>query len=185
MQINVKNYNDKFRKYPKLIYDKGWSYGTWYCGTSFKKCNFYGMYPPTYLDRILSLFPNAKCILHCPSGTIKNNGDITIDCIVDENRKPMIRADAGNLPFKNRTFDLILSDPPYSKEDSKKYGCKPFPLGKMLKESHRILKLGGYLCVLHLYCPRYRRKDFDLQGLITIMTGFQRRVRILSIFRKK
>ena len=185
MQIDVHNYNRSFSKYPKLVYDKKWVYGTWYCGTSFVKCDFYGMYPPTYLDRLLSLFPNAKKILHCPSGTVQNNGDITVDCIIDEQRKPMIRADAGQLPFKNKSMDLFISDPPYSKEDSKIYGCDPFPLGKMVKEAYRVLKLGGYLCVLHLYCPSYRRQNFDLQGLITIMTGFQRRVRILSILRKR
>lgn len=185
MQPNINNYNIKFNKYPKLVYDKGWIYGTWYCGTSFVKCKFYGMYPPTFLDRLMSIFPSAQNVLHCPSGTVNNNGDVTVDCIVDEQRKPMIRADASCLPFKNNSFDLIISDPPYSKKDSEIYGCDSFPLGKMIKESYRILKPGGYLCMLHIYYPSYRRKDFDLQGLITVITGFMRQTRIVSIFRTK
>lgn len=181
--ISVENVNKTFPKYPSTIFDKGWVYGVWYCGTSWDKIILHGQYPPTFLKRALSLFPEAKNILHCPSGTLLGPG-ITADRIVDSKRKPQIQCDAGSLPFKDSSFDLILSDPPYTKEDSNKYGCGPFPLNKFIAESHRVLKAGGYLGVLHTYYPAYRRKNWKLEGLVCVVTGFLRATRMFSIFKK-
>jgi SAM-dependent methyltransferase len=183
-RISVDSYNKVFAKYPKLVEDKGWIYGCWYCGTSFTKNKFYGEYPPTFLKRALSLFPYAKDIIHCPSGSLMNVPGVTVDLLRDEIRCPQYQASADDLPFEDNTFDLFLSDPPYSDSDSKIYNTPPFPLGGMLKEAKRILRPGGYLGVLHVYYPSYRRQDFKLIGLITVVTGFQRVTRIFSIFRK-
>jgi SAM-dependent methyltransferase len=88
------------------------------------------------------------------------------------------------LPFADNSFDLILSDPPYSAEDSAKYGCPPFPLGGFVKEAHRILRPGGHLGMLHVYYPAYSRKQWKLEALIMVITGFLRRARVFSILTK-
>lgn len=182
--MNVDNCNATFPRYPITMRDKGWVYGVWYCGTSWTRVRLHGQYPPTFLKRALSLFPDAKHILHCPSGTITGPGT-TVDMIRDEVRQPQVLASACSLPFADESFDLYLSDPPYTAQDSKKYGCPPYPLGKAMKEAHRVLKPNGYLGVLHTYYPSYRRQMWHLRGLIAVVTGFQRATRMFSVFQKK
>ena len=180
--IDVQACNAAFPRYPVTMEDKGWVYGVWYCGTSWDKVRLHGQYPPTFLKRALSLFPEAKDVLHCPSGTVTHG--TTVDLMRDDVRQPQIQADASSLPFADASFDLWLSDPPYTTEDSKKYGCKPFPLGKMVKEAHRVVRPGGYLGILHTYYPSYRRGMWNLRGLIAVVTGFQRATRMFSIFER-
>jgi SAM-dependent methyltransferase len=182
--ISVESVNKAFPRYPMTVNDKGWIYGVWYCGTSWQKVALYGQYPPGFLKRALALFPDARDILHCPSGTVTGPG-ITVDSISDGIRCPQIIASADALPFPDNSFDLILSDPPYSAEDSAKYGCDPFPLGKFIKEAHRILRPGGHLGMLHVYYPSYRRKEWKLDALIMVITGFLRRARVFSILTKQ
>src|SRR5208283_157737 len=109
--IDVVNCNKTFPKYPITVFDKGWVYGVWYCGTSWEKVILHGQYPPTFLRRALSLFPHIKRdrILHCPSGTVVGPG-VTVDIVSEGYRWPKIVADAAALPFDSGTFDLILSD---------------------------------------------------------------------------
>jgi hypothetical protein len=87
--IDVQNCNATFKRYPVTVEDKGWVYGVWYCGTSWDRVRLHGQYPPTFLKRALSLFPNAKDILHCPSGTVTHG--TTVDLMRDEVRQPQIR----------------------------------------------------------------------------------------------
>lgn len=181
--MNVAAVNKAFPKYPVTIEDKGWVYGVWYCGTAWERVKLHGQYPPTFLKRALALFPDAKNILHCPSGTVIGPG-VTVDLKTDNVRKPQIVASADALPFPDSSFDLYLSDPPYTNEDSAKYGCAPYPLGKAMKEAHRVLRPGGYFGILHTYYPSYRRKVWALRGLIAVVTGFQRATRMFSIFER-
>jgi hypothetical protein len=181
---NVAALNAAFPKYPVTVSDKGWTYGVWYCGTSWTKVTLHGQYPPTFLKRALALFPGADDILHCPSGTVTGPG-VTVDMVEDEVRRPQILASADAIPLPDGSFDLILSDPPYTKEDSAKYGCPPFPLRGFMSESHRLLRVGGHLGVLHTYYPSYRRRDWKLVGLIAVVTGFQRATRMFSIFERR
>lgn len=179
--ISVKNWNKVFLKYPITVEDKGWVYGVWYCGTSWQKVLLHGQYPPGFLNRALALFPEAKEIIHCPSGTLTGPG-VTVDLIKDKVRKPSIQASADKIPVPSSKFDLFLSDPPYTDKDSKIYGCNKFPLQGMMKEAKRILKPNGYLGILHTYYPSYRRVEWKLCGLICVITGFQRVTRVFSIF---
>ena len=181
--IDVEHLNATFPKYPVTMLDKGWVYGTWYCPTAWMRTHFYGQYPLTYLKRVLALFPTAKDILHCPSGTVTGPG-VTVDMIRDELRNPQHLATAEKLPFDDNTFDLYISDPPYSSDDSKKYGCPPFKGKVAMDEARRVLRPGGYYCLLHVRYPTFRRKDWVFVGLIGVVTGANRVVRLLSIFQK-
>lgn len=174
--------NEAFPNYPITVEDKGWTYGVWYCGTGWNKVQLHGQYPPTFLKRALALFPDAVRILHAPSGCVSSG--ITVDRVVDDVRKPAIQADVAHLPFADGSFDLVMSDPPYTAEDSKRYGCDPFPMGRAMSEYRRVLRPGGYLGMLHTYYPSYRRKDWKLVGLIAVVTGFMRATRMFSIFQK-
>lgn len=182
--ISVENWNKTYSKYPITVEDKGWIYGVWYCGTAYQKVTLYGQYPRGFVERALALFPGIPHdrILHCPSGTIKGPG-MTVDLHVDEVRCPKVQAPADALPFPDNSYSLVLSDPPYSAADSKKYGCKPFPMRGFMREAKRVLEPGGYLCVLDTKYPSFKRGEWDLLGLIAVVTGVQRATRMFSIFR--
>ena len=137
----------------------------------------------TYLKRLLALFPTAKDILHCPSGTVTGPG-VTVDMVSDEQRKPQHIARAEQLPFPAESFDLYLSDPPYSPGDSEKYGCPPWRSRAAMDEARRVLKPGGHYCLLNVRYPTFRRKDWNFIGLIGVVTGANRTIRLLSIFQK-
>lgn len=181
--ISVDNLNRTYPKYPITVSDKGWVYGVWYCPTAWMKTHFYGQFPLTFLKRVLALFPWAKDILHCPSGTLTGPG-ITVDLIRDEQRKPQILGDAAALPLPDNSFDLYISDPPYSKADSKKYATPPFKSKAAMGEALRVLKPGGYYCLLNIRYPSFRRGTWNFVGLIGVVTGANRTVRLLSIFQK-
>lgn len=182
--LDVNGYNTSFPKYPCLIYDKGWIHGTWYCGALYKQ-KLYGDYPPTFLKRALSLFPgvNKERTLHCPSGSLNGQfGGVTVDLIRDEKRCPQVIASADKLPFEDNSFDLVLSDPPYSKADAEKYGTPPYPLKKSMEEFRRVLAPKGYLGLLHFYYPPFRRENWDMKALIGVCTGSNRKMRMFVIF---
>lgn len=181
-------WNWKFRRYPRIVYDKGWVYGVWYCGTPWRKATMYGQYPATFRDRAIALFPGARDVLHCPSGALEARlGEVTVDAIGDDGRHPMVVADAEALPFTSSSFDLYLSDPPYTPEDAKVYGTRPYRLQRAMREAWRVLRPNGYFGLLHLFFPPYRaRRNLPAwrhEGLIAVVTGFQRRTRIFSIYR--
>lgn len=184
--VSVENWNKTFKKYPITVEDKGWIYGVWYCGTAWAKVRLHGQYPPGFLKRALALFPDVPedKIIHVPCGTLTGPG-MTVDMIRDEVRQPQVQASADSLPFADNSYRLFLSDPPYTPKDSEIYGCPPFSLGKMMKEAHRILEPGGVLGILHTYYPSYRRQEWELIGLIAVVTGFQRATRMFSLFRSK
>lgn len=181
--ISVENLNRTFPKYPITVTDKGWIYGVWYCPTAWMRTHFYGQFPLTFLKRVLALFPDAKDILHCPSGTVTGPG-VTVDLIRDDKRNPQHVASAEALPFQDNTFDVYISDPPYSPADSKKYGCPPFRSRNAMKEARRVLKPNGYYCLLNVRYPSFRRKDWNFIALIAVVTGANRVIRLLSIFQK-
>lgn len=180
----VAHWNKQYPQYPPTIYSHDWVYGVWYCGTSFTRSTLYGQYPPTFLKRALTLFPDAKQIIQCPSGQLTGPG-VTVDLFRDNVRCPRVVANVTALPFANGVFDLYLSDPPYSKDDCIRYGVKSYPLGRAMKEAHRVLCVGGHFGLLHTMYPSYRRRDgWALKALIAVVTGFSRRTRMFSIFEK-
>lgn len=181
--IDVAHLNASFPRYPVTVMDKGWVYGTWYCPTAWMRTHFHGQYPLTYLKRVLALFPGAQDILHCPSGTITGPG-VTVDLIQCDQRKPQFIADATALPFQDGTFDIYISDPPYSRPDSAKYGTPPWKPRSAMDEARRVLKAGGYYCLLNTRYPSFRRIDWKFVGLIGVVTGANRVSGMLSIFQK-
>ena len=173
--------NGRFPKFPATVYDKGWAYGVWYCGTAFTRARLYGEYPPTFLKRALGLFPDCPRVLHCPSGLVQHG--ITVDLVIS--RDPSIVANAAALPFTNQCFDLVLSDPPYSTVDAQQYLTGPYPLQRAMCEAHRVLRIGGYFGMLHTMYPSYQRsKGWELQALIAVVTGFSKRTRMFSVFQR-
>jgi SAM-dependent methyltransferase len=162
--------------------DRDWIYGVWYCGTSFQKAVYYGQYPATFVKRVLRLFPTGK-MLHLCCGRCHIDGALNVD-IRDDLPEVDLVGNAESLPtLADKTFDVVLIDPPYSQEDSERYKVpllvKP---SKVMREAKRLLRPDGWLLWLDEKYPSYRRAEWRLRGLIAIITGFNRRTRVLSMW---
>lgn len=184
IEIDCESYNRRFPKNPRLVDDKGWIHGVFYCGSAYRS-RIYGQYPPTFIDRALSLFPGAdpKRVMHCPSGSLPGNFGVTVDLVRDGIRIPQVVANAAELPFADSSFDLILSDPPYSDEHSKRYGTPPYPIKKSFAEFRRVLAPGGWIGLLHFRYPTFRRADWKMRAMIGVCTGSNRNARLFVVWR--
>ena len=139
-----------------------WLIGAWYNVTKGRKY-FYGAYPPSYLDRVMLLFPDFfhyGRILHLFSGTVPGDGHRVITFDINPELKPNVVGDAVFLSqyFKEEVFDIILADPPYS-GNFEKYGVKPFSKKKVLTECSKVIKPGGFLVWLDTHMPQWRKAD--------------------------
>lgn len=170
-------------RWPMTVFNKNWLYAVWYCGTTYQKNLYYGQYPPTFLKRLLTLFPDKKIVVHLCSGIVDQ--DITID--IKRELKPTICADVQNLPFRENVIDLYVGDPPYSRKEAEdNYGTSYPTMNKAMKSALPTLKIGGFFCILDVRYPSYsRKKGWALVGLIAVVTGFSKVTRITSIFRKE
>lgn len=159
-------------------------YGIWMIGNNYKRTSdYYGSYPPSYLKRVYSLFPDAKNILHIFSGRVnERNEGITVDIRKDVGA--MVVANAKQLPFKNQ-FDLVISDPPYTKEDAKKY-CGTCPsTATVMRELFKSVQPRGFVVWLCTHPPLYRKDMWDLVGIIGLHVGTNKRFRSVIILQRK
>lgn len=192
VKISTKNYAKQFPNYPPVIKDKktGWIHGVWMIGQNFKsKQGYYGEYPPSFLDRVGALIPNPESVLHLFSGVVEKGTwgeDIETTLDIREHLEPDIVADAHTMNeyIEERSFDLILADPPYTKEDAKNYGTPMISRNKVIAQCYSILERGGLIGWLDQFFPMYRKKELELIGTIGVWRSTNHRFRGLSIFRK-
>lgn len=187
-RVELYNTHPKFSKYPKMIYDKNWMLGIWSIGNNYKNnSSYYGAYPRDYLDRIMTLFPDKKKILHLFSGSLPAGDYIRFDRKKEpiQGVYPEVIGEAEKLSdyFYNKEqdiyeqFDLILADPPYSEEDAKKYGTCLISRNKVIKECVKILKKGGHLMWMDQTLPMYRKDELKRCIEIYISRSTNHRVR--------
>lgn len=88
------------------------------------------------------------------------------------------------LPFADGSFDVVLSDPPYTPEDAVKYGCLPFPERQFLREAYRVLRIGGYLGVLHKHEMQVPKERFKRRALIGVSLGNHKPLRTFAIYER-
>jgi len=177
------NYNVSFSKYPPLVCTDRWLYGVWMIGNDYRnKTTFYGAYPARYLDRVMSMFPDAQDILHLFSGSLPEGNYTRFDMVQEAD----VQGDAHELSahFPPESFDLILADPPYSNEDAVRYGTPMVNRNIVVKECYKILKPLGFLVWLDCVLPMYRKEQFSLIGTIGLIRSTNHRFRVVSIFRR-
>lgn len=186
LQERAESYSKRFPKYPKLFVDKDWLMGVWMIGNYYRNSSpLYGAYPHSYLERIMSLFPDCKDILHLFSGSL---GKETKGLKFDLNSKTAdINGDAEKLSsyFPKKRFDLIPGDPAYSKEDALHYGIPMINRKKVVSECYKILKPCGFLVWLDQVFPMFRKSEFKLVGTIGVIRSTNHRVRFAFVFKKK
>ena len=178
----AKIYNKRFPTHPPLSYNKRWITGAWYFFRS-KAGKIYGSYPDMYLKRVYTLFPDCTEILHLFSGALESEEKGTRFDISPE-FQPDVCGDVRKLEdyFSPNSFDLVIADPPYGKEDFAKYGCEPFNKGKVTEALYSIVRPRGFMVWLDTIIPMYRGKHWQLMGMIAFGQGSGMRCRLVNIF---
>ena len=182
----AESYNSRYPNYPPLVYTDRWLYGIWMIGNNYQSKNqFYGEYPPSYVNRVMAIFPNAKNILHLFAGSIDHFTNAT-SFDINADLKPDVVGDAHHLSdyFPQGEFDLIMADPPYSSEDCLHYGTPMVNRSKVVSEAVLVLQSGGYIVWLDQVLPMYRKDTVELVGTIGLIRSTNHRFRVVSIFRK-
>ena len=177
-------YSREFPDYPPLRADSRWLDGMWVMGNNYKGSGYYGSYPPTYLKRIMALFPDKKSVLHLFSGSLPP-GEYTRFDINPELGDVAGEAERLSEYFPDEGFDLILADPPYSEQDAKKYGVPLVNRNKVVKECAKLLINGGHLVWMDQVLPMFRKDTLHLCGLIGIVRSTNHRFRVVSIFERR
>ncbi len=187
LQERANFYNITFPNYAKhawLQASDSWLWGIWSIGNNYKGSGYHGSYPPGYLKRVMSMFPDAENILHLFSGSLDESvsGD-RFD--INPSLKPDICGDAHDLSnLVNKSYDLIIADPPYTEEDANKYGVSLVNRNKVLKECIKILDKGGYIIWLDMTLCMYKKEELKRCISIGIERSTNHRFRQLIGWRK-
>lgn len=200
------------KRYPPITHFNGWVVGTWCIGSCYKNPNpLYGAYPRGYLDRVHSMFPEVKSVLHAFSGglqwgsaakaawpeieqgkilhpeTHREIHGLEVELVdihgPEKGRHPTWQGNLLELPeeWADR-FDLIIADPPYSTADAKKYECPPPNRPKVMQALHRVCKPGGNLVWLDQQWPMHRSQQWQCWAQIGLVRSTNHRVRLVSMF---
>ena len=185
LPFDIDNYHNVFNKYPKcLMKSEGRVYGQIFIGNYYKREHpYYGSYPPSYLKRMRALFGNRKPALHLFGGMVDaEEGEDTVDINPDLNPTYCCEATTIDQHLPNRFYEIAYVDPPYSKQDSLKYGFA-YPNKKMvLRSCRKVIKENGICIWLDVAVPIFRKIEWNLIGMIGVFTGTNRVLRSAIIF---
>lgn len=160
--------------------------GLWIMGNDYRvKSGYYGGYPAGYLDRVMSMFPDAQDILHVPSGSIPPGPYLRIDIRPEVN--PDIIGDCHDIKalVGDRQFDLVLADIPYSQEDAEHYGRPMVRRNVVLKSCLEVCRPGGWVVWLDQVLPLFSKAACELTMAIGMVKSTNHRVRGVFGFRRK
>lgn len=120
-------------------------------------------------------------ILH-PFGGASEFG---IRCDLNANTNPDYVCDAHELPLESNSYELVILDPPYNDEESKKlYGTGKLHYKKYISEAVRVCKVGGYIAMYHwVMTPRPEGTKYHKR--IVILTRTWHRPRVCCVFQKE
>jgi hypothetical protein len=160
--------------------------GIWIMGNDYRvKSQFYGGYPAGYLKRVKALFPDKRRVLHLFSGKVDTLAfpGVTVD--INLNHRPDIVDDAHTLAkVPLETFDLVLSDPPYSVEDCEHYGTAIINRNRVMQVLGARLSPGTHVAWLDQVLPMYRKAEFTVDAHIGMVKSTNHRFRVLTVFRR-
>ncbi len=149
-----------------------------------KQTAYYGSFPTGLWDEIHARYPaDPERTLHLFSGSLprelgyRATADPKVECeyigLIPDSFRQM----------ENGRFDLIIADPPYTPLDAAKYGL-PYPdKRKVLRESRRVLTMGGHMVWLDIRSPNNRKKEFKTVAMRALLpAGHNRVVRSLTTY---
>ena len=189
LQARAARYNEAFAQFPDshLMASERWISGNWILGNDYKGTGYYGSYPPGYLKRVETLFPDMQTVLHLFSGSLPQEATrsrVTVDIRYTDVVRPGVRGDARALPFQNESFDLVYADTPYSTADAEYYGTTLPNRKLVLREVHRVVRPGGFLVWMDTALPMYRKDMWHWCGAVALWRSTNHRVRGVSIFER-
>lgn len=158
--------------------------GTWFLGQNYRSTTkYYGAYPPSYLPRVMTMFPDAGIYLHGFSGSLPSSPRYVR---LDRRRPADVVGDAQKLPavFVETRFRLQMFDPPYSKGDAVRYDCTMPDRRKVLRGAAEISVPGGFVVWLDTVWPQVARERLEKVGVIAIYRSSNHRVRSAFFFRR-
>jgi len=177
-------YNTAFPQYPDSHFkiSERWVSATWILGNNYAGSGYYGAYPPGYMPRIRTMFPDLPRYFHLFGGSVRDG--ITVDRRVIGQVRPTVQADALHLPFLAASRDLCYADTPYSEIDAERYAV-PLPDRRLvLYEIHHVVATGGYLVWMDTMLPMYRKDMWHWCGAISLWRSTNHRLRGVSIFKR-
>ncbi len=187
LRDRVESYGRAFPRWPPLRADDRWIDGMWVLGNDYRsRTGYYGAYPPNYLSRLLSLFPDVVTsdTLHLFAGSLGDDVLPAMSVDINPALRPRVACDAQALPFQDGEFGFVVADTPYSKSDAEKYGT-PMPNRRLvLREAARVVRPGGFLAWLDTQLPMFRKVDWHWFGAIGVIRSTNHRVRLLSLFER-
>jgi len=167
-----------------------WVIGNDYRGTS----KFYGQYPPSYLRRVLALFPDVpeNRILHAFSGSLSSGKYERCDLIQPaeyqcrvEDLPEYFKDERRGLGAARHYPQLVLADPPYSARDAERYGTSGVNRSKAVKALGDLVGSGGHLAWLDTCWPIHNKKQWLTVGRIFVQRSTNHRARVLSLFERQ
>lgn len=146
-------------------------------------------YPPGYMPRVSSLFPDTRCPLHLFGGSLRVDTavhpcGVTVDLRVTDQVRPRVQANALALPFRPDTFDVCFADTPYSDLDAERYATPMPDRRRVLYEVHHVVAQGGYLVWMDTTLPMYRKDMWHWCGAISLWRSTNHRIRGVAIFER-
>lgn len=159
---------------------------TWFLGQNYQNAStYYGAYPPMYWKRIQTFIQPTDKILHLFSGSLPQGNYTRVDMNPDLTPDVVAKSEELHLHFPENEFDIVFADPPYTKPDSDIGYNGHYPNKKQTLHSiHKILKPNGLVFWLDTSLPMFRKSEYTLVGVITIIISTNHRVRLVSIFQK-
>lgn len=203
-RAHLYNNSDFGQQFPdsRFMVSDRWISATWITGNNYKSLSsrseddkpFYGSYPPGWLKRMWTMFPDAKRILHLFSGSLSaadakppHAHEFALRLDIRAELKPDIVCDAENFAASVKAyapFDLMPSDPPYSVEDAEHYSTALCNKRKVLDQCHQTLRKGGLLLWMDQSIPMYSKKHWKWVGSISMYRSTNHRIRGVMFFEK-
>jgi hypothetical protein len=159
--------------------------GIWMIGNMYKRVvGYHGEYPPGYVKRVYSLFPNRKSTLHLFSGSlVSGENEYTLDVNPENHPEVEGKAEEVEKYFPPDSFDLVLADPPYTSHDAEIYGYLLPNIPKVMRSLHEIVERGGIVVWLSTKPPMYRKDQWQLAGIVGLHCGTNRAFRSVIFMR--
>ena len=160
-------------------------YAVWFLGNNYRsKSGYHGSYPPNFLDRITTLFPDAQDVLHLFSGSLPPGKYTRFDMRKDIDCDVRGNAEELSTYFAPGSVDVIYADPPYTEEDALKYGNPMVGRNKVMREVAKVLLPGGFIVWMDMVLPMYRKDEFKITGMIGLVRSTNHRYRHAAIFQR-
>lgn len=149
------------------------------------KSKYIGSFPLHFEGKLLKLLgidPLKQMILH-PFG---GKAEFGIRCDINPEVEPDYPFDAHNLPAAwSDLFDLVILDPPYSEEYSKRlYGTGKVRFKTYTAEAVRVCKEGGLIVMYH-YLATPSIRNTILVKRILMETRSWHKARVIHIHQKR